>query len=120
MQQSRRVPSAVGQHRPGMPSAEHVGCTSQEAWSDEGGGGGEDGGNGVSTAPLEPASDSLRFASSTQMECSARAASMKELSKGDVLSTVSRNSLLSGCCRCRDVAGETGSMLLASMLQGRC
>ena len=76
------MPSAVGQHRPGIPSAEHVGCTSHEAWLDEGDGGG--GGRGVPAAPLEPASDSSRLASSTQMECSARAASMIELSKGDV------------------------------------
>ena len=69
-----------------MPSAEHVGCTSHEAWLDEGdgGGGGEGGGRGVPAAPLEPASDSSRLASSTQMECSASAASMIELSKGDV------------------------------------
>lgn len=104
MQQSRRVPSAVGQHRPGMPSAEHVGCTSQEAWLDEGGGGGEGGGSGISAlpAPLESASDSLRFASSTQMECSARAASMIALSQERVFvkCSVSKEDSFVGCCRC--------------------
>ena len=77
-QQSRRMPPAVGQHRPRRPCAEHVACASQEAWLGEGDDGGSDGGgSGVSATPLEPALDSsssrLEAASSTEvtnMRCS--------------------------------------------------
>ena len=84
-QQSRRMPPAVGQHRPRRPCAKHVACSSQEACLGEGGDGG--GSSGVSATPLEPALDS----SSSRLEV----ASSTELTNMEVLAKVL---LVAACC----------------------
>ena len=84
-QQSRRMPPAVGQHRPRRSCAEHVACSSQEAWLGEGGDGG-----GVSATPLEPALDS----SSSRLEV----ASSTELTNMDMEVLAKVLCLVAGCC----------------------